>query len=440
MLHLNTLSLNYNHLFNFLKYHSMKNQITLFFLLLTLFANAQHQNWVDAEITFKNGEKKLGKVDYKNWGNNPTTISFSVTNGNNITLTPGQVEKVDIKGFDIYKGAFVKRYNNMIESSLISEDDNEPVIEDTIFLRLLTSGDKLKLYTYKDNSKTHYFIEDSTSNLFALRYIKFLSNGGSQINDIPAYKNQLQKYVIGNANNQRLLLNTAWRDDDFIKLIRAINGSSDFSYAENSLNNTRRNSFFFVGAGVTAVKFRIASWNKYFNDMLFNVSNSPAFMIGYHIAANRNISRLGFNIILSGFNVNTKGNYNWVNNINQTVTETLTYKSFNLSFSPEIEYAIFQNKTTQFNFGVGFNFSYTMGTSSNYTTTELNITGQPLIRDQLGLQNSSFINFYTFGEFQFFNRNSVKLIFCPYQKIQNIGLTSPQQQYIMLGYYFKIKK
>ncbi len=418
----------------------MKNQITLFFILLTLFANAQHQNWVDAEITFKNGEKILGKVDYKNWGNNPTTISFSVTNGKNISLTPGQVEKVDIKGFDIYKGAFVKRYNNMIESSLISEDDNEPVIEDTIFLRILTSGNKLKLYTYKDNSKTHYFIEDSTSNLFALRYIKFLSNGGSQINDKPIYKNQLQKYVIGNTNNQRLLLNTAWRDDDFIKLVRAINGSSDFSYAENSLNNTKRNSFFFVGAGFTAVQFKIASWNKYYNDMLFNVSNSPAFMIGYHIAANRNISRLGFNILLSGFNVNTKGNYNWVNNLNQTITESLTYKSFNLSFSPEIEYAIFQNKNTQLNLGLGFNFTYTMGTSSNYTTTELNITGQPLIRDQLGLQNSSFINFYTFGEFQFLNRSSFKLTFCPYQKIQDIGLTSPQQQYIMLGYYFKIKK
>ncbi|MDE3145299.1 MAG: hypothetical protein KGL19_14175 [Bacteroidota bacterium] len=419
----------------------MKGRITLLFLMITIIATAQQKNWVSAEITYKSGEKVEGKVDYKEWVNNPQIIVFSTASGSMINLTPGQVKIVDIKGSDIYKGVLIKRYNNKIENSQVTEDDDEPFIEDTIFLRLLSSGPKLKLYSYKDDIKTNYFIEDSTANLFALRYVRFLLKDGTQIDDKPIYKNQLQRFVINDSKNQRLLLNTRWKDDEMIKLVKTINGSSDFSYAENDLNKTKKNSYFFAGAGITILNFGItSSSNPYWNGMSFNTNYSPTAMIGYHINGGRNMSRFGMNLVLSGFNINTTGKYYWIKNGNETITETLIYKSFDLSLSPEFEYSILKNESFEIHLGIGFKITSSLGVNSNYTTTELNITGQPLNREQLATQNGTFIHTYAFGEFNFLKRNTFKLAFCPSQKVEDIGATKPHQQYIMLGYYFSFRK
>lgn len=188
----------------------MRISILLSFLFFFAPAFSQKSNLIITHVTFSNGTQENGRVDYRSWFQNPKSILFFSDKGSSFELQPKDVTVVDIFGKDIYEGVVIKRYTNALSFNDISESEEEPVIEEPVFLRLLSKGNKISLYSYVDGIKTHYFIKDSMGAWLSLRYKKFYVHGSEQITNYPIYKGQLAHFVNGNKAAEKMLANMRW--------------------------------------------------------------------------------------------------------------------------------------------------------------------------------------------------------------------------------------
>lgn len=228
-------------------------------------------------------------------------------------------------------------------------------------------------------------------------------------------------------------------DDDFIKLVKLINGAVIKSYAEIENEKEVKKSNFFGGIGIAAGGLHITSMNAYWNGMGFSRSYSPVAYLGYHVQGGRQMPRFALNILLSSFYFSATGKYNWKTTSGQDETETMKYSYFDLSISPELLFSLVKNNSLSI--GGGFKITYPIGVSNPYTTTEINpATGNPLYRDQLNMGNTPRAYWYGVFQYKFIKRNALRLSVAPSEKVEDTGSTNVSQQIITFSYQFTFRK
>jgi hypothetical protein len=407
---------------------------TLFFV--PVFALAQEQDWFPCEVILKNGLKKRGLIQYKAWLRNPSSIVFSEQKDSVISLFPGEVEEINIEGIDIYKGATVTKYINPLSIEEITESIEEPVIEETVFLRLLSRGKILSLYAYVDNQKTHYFIEDSAGRMISLRYVKYYTdNGYTTFRERPIFRNQLKPYLHDDKKLNRLVETVRWRDDELIRIIKLINNKEEKSYAEIEIDNFRKKQKFFLGAAAAYISFRISTPDKYIDNMSFNSSFRPVVYGGYRFAGGRRATRFSFQILGGWYSYRTSGIYKWNKFTNETIIEKLMISTSNVFLGAECLIGLTKNGGINWEIGTGFNAIYPLAVSTSRSTTEMSIYGVPLIRNDFNLTKGAHIHAYGISQLHFMKRHTIRLLVSPYQTVNEFGQTDPREQMLLLGYH-----
>lgn len=201
-------------------------------LFTTILTTHGQTNYQPGSVLLKNGQQVNGLVDYREWRQNPRTISFKKEATDQVV----QYGVEDLAGFivnnqDSFERAVVTKdmrsveLRELVDQAQVSGDTAEIKQVDTVFLRILSKGGKAELYELVD-IKPHYYIREQQGDYKELQYKVYYSNETSGLSYRHIFRNQLQQYVYGHkeeARLNRLLARAEYNERDLMRVIATIN-------------------------------------------------------------------------------------------------------------------------------------------------------------------------------------------------------------------------
>lgn len=167
-----------------------------FLLLLLMLASSKllaQTNFIEGLIVTDVGDTLYGKIDFRDWSKNPTSIDF-IEEGRDVVqnLIPG-----NIKEFNVGINRYLSRKVSIDLTPLkVSARTETPVtsMERTVFLKVLVLG-KLSLYSYRHN-RVNFYLEEEGRITELISHQAAVTRGGSLVLDTREqflYKAQLSE-------------------------------------------------------------------------------------------------------------------------------------------------------------------------------------------------------------------------------------------------------
>lgn len=165
----------------------------LFFIINQL--NAQ-DNFIQGYLVNKNNDSITGLIHFSDWDKNPNVIRFkSDLQSDEVKYKPLEILAFSVAD-DIYQSAIVEVETSPWDLQAINEYAAFSFRTDTVFLRILVSGDK-SLYYYKPNigKEQFYLGKDNGYELLLYKeYIKVVDGHRNKVEN-NKYKGQLIYYL-----------------------------------------------------------------------------------------------------------------------------------------------------------------------------------------------------------------------------------------------------
>ena len=270
----------------------MKKLLIATVFLWTLSTNLAiaQKNYKPATIELVSGEKLSGFINYRNWERNPDKISFKKTDiASEEEFTLHQLNSFHITNEDAYTKAIVWKDIQSLALDKLSKYAT-PSIQDTVFLRILAEGDKIKLYELVDD-KAHYFIKPQNDTLQELQFKRLLDeNSQTNYQDYHIYRDQLKKYATGGETEKKLLnriQHTTYKAESLTRLVNAMNGSSS-----PVITDKGKKLQLFAGAGLTHNTIDFTGDAKDLSVLNESPSIGYTFSVGMDIFAKRGLKKL----------------------------------------------------------------------------------------------------------------------------------------------------
>jgi hypothetical protein len=268
-------------------------------LLITLLF---YFSFINAQISFEKGyfisnDGKRTECLIKNldWKNNPIDFRYKIDPNDNdyITETISNVSEFGIGNFTIFKRAKVKIDRSSDDLAKISQTGKPVWEENTIFLRVLVSGDAT-LYSYRDANLIRYFYETKEVELEQLIYLRYIEaegeNASKNLKENTYFKQQLNINVKSSNTSDNDIKSLNYTKSDLTKYFLKFNKSTNT--AGNSLNTlneelskTKKSIYFIkVTAGLSSVSTSMkGSSIEYRNISLDNKTNFKIGLEGEYV-------------------------------------------------------------------------------------------------------------------------------------------------------------
>jgi len=175
----------------------MKRGLFSLLFVLVQFSIFGQENFMAGYIISPEGDTIRGKVDFRDWANNPEKVSFAANPSNEIIpLSPE-----DILGFGVEGAHYVSATTDVgTDSRKTANLDNRASLNKTvksIFLQSLIQGDKSLYYYNEIGDKEHFYIRDKSK--FQLlefkEYYSYDRFGKKLIKENNKYLGQLRLYL-----------------------------------------------------------------------------------------------------------------------------------------------------------------------------------------------------------------------------------------------------
>src|ERR1700733_8169701 len=119
--------------------------------LLPLFSFAQ-SNYKSGYVVTLKGDTLHGLIDYKEWDKNPLSFSFrnNLAESKAENFTTKNASEFAVNGAEYFKRFTVHISQDQVELSNVGQGADTSYITGTVFLRVLTSGKNVSLFSYTD--------------------------------------------------------------------------------------------------------------------------------------------------------------------------------------------------------------------------------------------------------------------------------------------------
>jgi hypothetical protein len=187
---------------------------------------ASQQNYLPGYIIMLNRDTVRGFIDYRNWDQNPTRITFK----NEVSGSSSIYRPMEIKSFgvldEVYESALVERESSLTSLHYLQYDPALQIETDTVFLQTIVSGTKDLLYLKDRDGKDQFYVRQDSgySLLIYKKYIKMLDDRRIQLQEKSIvmenkkYQGQLTVYLQDCAGIRDLLKYTGYNKQDMEKL------------------------------------------------------------------------------------------------------------------------------------------------------------------------------------------------------------------------------
>lgn len=356
----------------------MKYRYILFFITVLTWFNASAQNnFKPGYVINLKGDTIKGTIDQKEWGENPDHVSFKQNDATAII----RYSPSDILAFAVTGQDYFIKYDGMISKGAVDLADlssgiDSSTVQSTVFLKTISKGLKITLYSYRDKIKDRYFVAEGNSLPVELnRYVFLDIVRVNKTGEINAYQQQLNhlvaKYQPGDTALMERILATPYRSEDLKKVVAAIDGSQQMSAVSADHGGSYR---FFIGAGVTLAQGSFYNVESIFAaENIFNSSNKimtagPMLNGGIDFYFNKNVEKLLFRaeFILTmnkfhGTYTNTQVDYYEIRR-----DDELNINQFSASLSPQLIYNIYNKDSFKFYVAAGGQLNISSFSNNHY--------------------------------------------------------------------------
>jgi hypothetical protein len=261
----------------------MKPIVLAGILLLSLSSIAQ-KKFEKAFVVTNASDTLHGYVDYVEQDRNPVEIKFkkNLEDKDFQTYSIRDIKYFEIEGYEYFSRWVCNISMDETEFSHLSVGLKPSHRTDTIFLRLVTAGKYVQLYSYKDNLKVRFYIKDQDDAApQELIYQAFFINwDASQVTENNIFQRQLIHYAVKNNVATDKLYSLTGRSKyvqrDIAKIVEAINGGNEVAFEK--ANHYKKNRFF-IQTGASRSSFKFTGYPD-LEAIKFSNSITPAFTVG----------------------------------------------------------------------------------------------------------------------------------------------------------------
>jgi len=348
----------------------------LFVLLLPLSSFAQSNFKPGYVITLK-GDTLRGFIDYKEWDKNPVKISFKNNSGDNRTeiFTTENARQFVVSGAECFKRFTVHVSQDQVELASVKQGADTSFITAKVFLRLLSAGKNISLFSYTDKIKTRYYILDGVEERpQELVYRVYYSAGNStMLQTENRFRSQLEylssKHNVKNSTLESKILYSEYQEADLVKIVELINGGPNKQVTPASHFGAR----WYAGLGAANNNLSFTGVINYAN----NSNTFPKASAGFDLFPNKNTQRLFLRAELSlgqnqhsfSYGPDASGYSSSLSKIiqqNITISQQVAYNIYNTDrFSIFVDAGIALNVSFYNKYHFTENFSNTASTTTN---------------------------------------------------------------------------
>jgi hypothetical protein len=391
------------------------------FLLIALpSAIFAQTNYHGGYILKNNGDTLKGYIDYREWSQSPISIDFKL---NKADKEIQQFNPLNIKGFEVKDMETYCSYNGLISWDRNHFPDLAEKLDTvrkpaSIFLKLITSGSHLSLYSQTDERKTRYFVAEGSDMPVELKYNQYYTERHDAI-ERPFFRGQLifyiNKYTPGDTGLIKQAEEAAFEDDQLEKIIYKINGDTAVRVKGRAKPSDFRG---FLGIGLSYLQTK--------NSGIPNVGMTlyPQLTIGFDKFYNPNVQELILRASFTVSAINARVAYplpGAPNNI-------LKYNQFVYCVIPQVIYNVYNKDNFKVFIGAGVSVNFSSHRDSEFSNP---VTGY----------DPNSIRFDTFGGFSFPLQTGIMInkkleasfTYIPYNKISPGNSSKLTEQSFGLG-------
>ncbi|MDH7463774.1 hypothetical protein QEG73_20910 [Chitinophagaceae bacterium 26-R-25] len=252
-------------------------------LLLSLSGIAQ-KRFEKAFIVTNSSDTIRGYIDYVEQEKNPVDIRFkkSLEDNDFQTYSVHDLKYFEIEGYEYFSRWVCSISMDETEFSRLHVGVDPSKRTDTVFLRMVTAGKYIQLYSYKDKLKLRFYIKgkDDPAPTELIYHVSIDTEDGSRVKEDNIFQGQLIQYAIQNnvVNDKLYTLNgrSKYTQRDLAKIVETINGGNEIAFEK--ADNYKKSRFFF-SVGASRSSFRFTGFDD-LSSIKFSSSLTPAFTVG----------------------------------------------------------------------------------------------------------------------------------------------------------------
>jgi hypothetical protein len=287
----------------------LKKTILLFLAASCYFVSNAQKNYVPGYVITKSKDTIRGFIDYRNWQNNPVSISFKTDNDKDpVSFHADKIAEFGIPG-EIYVSGIIETEISPLSINKLEPDANLRIETDTAFLQAMFRGKK-ELYYYKNKDGRENFYISQNNAFTLLVHKKYLEEqeGKNVIREYNEYIKQLSLYLNDCATIQSVLKNTSYNRKDLFSLFRYYYTCSQ---SVNTFIKKQEKPFFAIGflagGSLTFLKFRSNAFSRLVNTD-FSQSVNPSIGLSFDYVFPKNQGKWSINneLLFSSYHVSGK--------------------------------------------------------------------------------------------------------------------------------------
>ena len=331
------------------------------------FLSLGQSNYKPGYIVNLTGDTLKGYIDYREWEMNPKSFNFKNSlAGNEIQkITVDNTKALGITNFEYYEKYIVRASKGTIETSRLSDHLDTSFYNTTAFLKIVTDGKNIALYSLSDEIKIRFYIRDKKDGqVTELGYYSYITD--SKIQTKTPYLRQLTVLVLSYKPGDNNLVNEVQRagysEADIKSIVKTINGGENATVQTNAQSEIR----FFAGAGVKSSKLTFGADNQTFFPPTTHRSNtSPTVSGGVDFILNKNTKKITLRFEAT-FSNSTYNFYYAGSPSDLKVAGSLDLKQFNVAIAPQLVYNFYSANTFNAFIDIGVAFNYSSYNNYNY--------------------------------------------------------------------------
>ena len=359
----------------------MRNLILLLAaVLLVPIASFAQSNYKPGNVVTLKGDTVKGFIDYREWDTNPESVDFKKSLADKTGTKYGleELNSFSVTGLESYTRYIGPISTNPTDAYQVQNYRDTSFRVGTVFLKVLEKGDRIALYSYKDQLKMRFFIGDGPN--YSPKELTYriytdanydsnlgVAKGGTTIEK--TYQKQISALALKyNELNDNLIIYISKADyngDDLLQLVSKINHMSKAEYNKKHYSGSSVNLF--VGAGVNINTNSPSTSGSYYEaGGRSNTSIAPAPFFGMNLFANPATKKLQIRLEFSV----APGSYKslFTDKVSPYLPTEVSFNELALTASPQIIYNFYNTESIKVFAGVGMEFSKISFTNSYFGT------------------------------------------------------------------------
>jgi hypothetical protein len=323
------------------------------FIFLPFFTLAQ-SNYKPGYIVTTKGDTIRGFIDFRDWGSNPTTISFksNQTSSKKKSFGLGEISSFNVTGLVTYKKFICSVSLDQVSTSNISTVRDTSFKVDTVFLKVLQQGTNAALYQYTDNIKERFYVGEAPGfTPVELIYRIYYDAASTAVNE-NTYQKQLfalsDKYKVLDDKQISLIQNSQYRQEDLLAIVSKINNVSKAEFEKNYVVHSKIS--FYGGAALNILQNSSSASSYSASGGVGYTSYLPSIKAGIDFLPDPN-GRLEFRVDVSANFAKFDALYKLT--VEPYGPMQLSFNQVSIALTPQVILNIYNAQDFKFYIGVG---------------------------------------------------------------------------------------